>query len=181
MTVQLYEKINTEILLSIAKEMIVAAKTAPKGRGIDNLAYAIVDGKDIETLSQKMDEIGQRKKSPSYLRDAKNILSAPVIVLIGTKISSLGLKDACQLCGYENCSDREKQRPVTPCIFNSHDLGIAVGSAVSVAMDHRVDNRIMYSIGQAVKELKWMDENVKIIMGIPLSATEKNVFFDRKV
>ncbi len=55
-----------------------------------------------------------------------------------------------------------------------------MGSAVSIAMDNRIDNRIMYTIGIAVKELELMGKETKIIYGIPLSATSKNPFFDRK-
>ncbi|MFA5783030.1 MAG: ferredoxin domain-containing protein, partial [Bacteroidales bacterium] len=48
------------------------------------------------------------------------------------------------------------------------------------AMDHRVDNRIMYSVGLAVTEMELLGKDVKIVYGIPLSATSKNPFFDRK-
>lgn len=65
------------------------------------------------------------------------------------------------------------------CSFNSGDLGIAVGSAVSVATDHRVDNRIMYSAGKAALELGLLGDGVAIAFGVPLSATGKNPFFDR--
>ncbi|MCK4639266.1 MAG: ferredoxin domain-containing protein, partial [Bacteroidales bacterium] len=46
--------------------------------------------------------------------------------------------------------------------------------------DNRVDNRIMYTAGQAVIELGLLGEDVKIVYVIPLSATSKNPFFDRK-
>ena len=65
-------------------------------------------------------------------------------------------------------------------MFNTNDLGIAIGSAVSIAADDRIDCRVMFTVGKAVTELKLMDEKVKIIFGIPLSATSKNPFFDRK-
>ncbi len=179
MALHFFEEIKKNTLLAIAQQMLIAAKTAPKARGMDNLSYAIIDGKEIELIAQKMIEIGKKKNGPGFIRDAENIMAANVIVLIGTKIKSIGLNERCQLCSFDNCSEREKH-PGIPCIYNTGDLGIAVGSAVNVAMDHKVDNRIMYSIGQAVKELKWMDDDVKIIFGIPLSATEKNIFFDRK-
>ena len=67
-----------------------------------------------------------------------------------------------------------------PCTFNTGDLGIAIGSAVSVAMDHRVDNRIMYTVGQAAMELRLLGDDVPVIYGIPLSISSKNPFFDRK-
>ncbi len=55
-----------------------------------------------------------------------------------------------------------------------------MGSAVSVAADNRVDNRIMYTAGQAIMKMKILGEDVKIAYGIPLSISGKNPFFDRK-
>ena len=114
----------------------------------------------------------------SFLRDGENILKADGMFIIGTKIQSLGLR-SCNLCGFKNCEEKD-QHPTFPCIFNTGDLGIAMGSAVSIAMDARVDNRIMYSVGQAVVEMKLLGDDVKIAFGIPLSVSAKNPFFDRK-
>jgi len=82
------------------------------------------------------------------------------------------------MCGFANCAEKNKHSTV-PCVFNTGDLGIALGSAVSIAMDNRIDNRIMYTVGQAVKELDIFPENVSIIYAIPLKASSKNIFFDR--
>ena len=65
------------------------------------------------------------------------------------------------------------------CSFNSGDLGIAVGSAVAMASDFRIDNRIMYTAGKAAIELRMLGDEVKIAYGIPLAAMGKNPFFDR--
>jgi uncharacterized ferredoxin-like protein len=85
----------------------------------------------------------------------------------------------CGRCGFKDCDEKDKH-PGFPCTFNSGDLGIAIDSAVSVAMDHRVDNRVMYTIGQAALEMKILGEEVKIAFGIPLSVSAKNPFFDRE-
>ena len=42
-----------------------------------------------------------------------------------------------------------------------------------------IDNRVMYTTGQAVMEMKFMGEEVKIAFGFPLSVSAKNPFFDR--
>lgn len=172
------ENLVCQALYNIAQRMLLAAKTAPKGRAKDNLEMSIADNVTIELISNKMRELGEKRKIDFFIRDAENILQAPYMVLIGTKISPIGL-DKCSLCGFRSCKEKEK-RPKVPCAFNTGDLGIAIGSAVSVAMDARVDNRIMFSVGQAVKELNIMGDDVQIIYGIPLSATAKNPFFDRK-
>ena len=65
------------------------------------------------------------------------------------------------------------------CIFKLLDLGIALGSAVKTASILNIDNRIMYRIGVAAKRLNMLPE-ASIIMGIPLSAKGKSIYFDRK-
>jgi uncharacterized ferredoxin-like protein len=60
-----------------------------------------------------------------------------------------------------------------------NDLGIAIGSAVAVAADRRVDTRIMYSIGYAMLHFGMLPGDVVVAHGIPLSASSKNPFFDR--
>jgi len=52
-----------------------------------------------------------------------------------------------------------------------------MGSAVKMASDLNADNRIMYSVGVAAKTLEVIDADV--IVGIPISAEGKNIFFDR--
>jgi uncharacterized ferredoxin-like protein len=59
------------------------------------------------------------------------------------------------------------------------DLGIAVGSAVSVAADHRIDNRVMFSVGRAALKLGLLPDDVVNCYGIPLSISSKSIFFDR--
>lgn len=166
-------------LEATAEHMIMAAKTAPKGRGADNLVYTIVkNDRGIKKIAARMKEIGEQYGQGAFVINAASILSCSVIVLLGTRIKSLGLKK-CGYCGFENCAEKDRH-PDIPCAFNSGDLGIAVGSAVTVAMDRRVDNRIMYTIGLAVLELGLLPPEVKIVYGIPLSAASKNIFFDRK-
>jgi uncharacterized ferredoxin-like protein len=57
-------------------------------------------------------------------------------------------------------------------------LGIALGSAVKLASELNVDNRIFYTVGAAAKKLNLLDSD--IIIGIPLSVTGKNIYFDRQ-
>ncbi len=172
-------EINRQALIEIAKKMMIAARTAPKARGTDNLEILMLTGNHIKTLAKKMEETGKREDNHIFLRDSKNVHdSADVVVLIGTHFKSVGLK-LCGFCGFDNCEQKDKH-PDMPCAYNTGDLGIAIGSAVSMAADYRVDNRIMYTIGYAAREMKILNSDVKIIYGIPLSATSKNPFFDRK-
>ena len=57
------------------------------------------------------------------------------------------------------------------------DLGIALGSAVKIASDLNVDNRIMRTVGAAAMRRGILDANE--VQGIPISVKGKNIFFDR--
>ena len=171
------EQIRFAAIKKVAEQMLIAARTAPKGRGLDSLVYAYIEGDEIKRLADKMQEISIRESFEPFSRDAGNLLASPLVVLIGTKIQSRGLK-ICGLCGFADCAEKNKH-PSIPCIFNTSDLGIAIGSAVSIAMDNRVDNRVMYTAGFAALELGLFPSEVKIAYGIPLSVSAKNIFFDR--
>ena len=172
------QEINAKALKQIAEQMLIAARTAPKACGLDNLELVMIEGKELELVKDKMREIGKRENKEFLIRDAGCIEYSPVAVIIGTKIKSIGLQDVCGYCGYKNCNEKDKH-PEHPCVYNTNDLGIATGSAVGVAMDNRADNRVMFSIGKAALELGLLDKDVKIAIGIPLSATAKSPFFDR--
>ena len=173
------EDIREGQVAEVAEKMLIAARTAPKGRGKDDTVIAMVKQDGIREISNKMKEMVARDNlQPFFVRDADNILASPAMLLLGSKISAMGVQP-CGMCGFKNCEEKNKH-PNHPCAFNTGDLGIAIGSAVSVAMDHRVDNRIMYTVGQAVLEMGILGKDVKIAYGIPLSASSKNPFFDRK-
>jgi len=168
---------ETEGVLHVANLMCVAARTAPKARGIDNIVSIVLTDKEKESLARKMEEFGKSTERPdTFARDANSVRQAQAVVLIGTKIGPVGLN--CGFCGFENCQKCEEA--LARCAHNSGDLGIALGSAVSVASNHRVDNRVMYTVGWTTVQGKVLGEGVKISLGIPLSASGKNIFFDRK-
>lgn len=178
------KKGEREAILEVAKLMMVSARTAPKTSGIDDLLTLILYGEEKNAIADKMDEIGEKRKIEGFKRDAKNVRDSEAVVLIGVRgKKSIGFD--CGSCGYKNCTEFEHVKkkagkdfagPI--CIFKALDLGIALGSAVKTASMLNVDNRIMYRIGTAALKLKLLSE-ATVIMGIPLSAKGKNIYFDR--
>ena len=163
-----------EQVLSIARQMMVAARTAPKGKGIDIIEVGLVTDEDIRRLSDHMIAMSQENGMKFFLRDADNILSAECIVLIGTHEQAQGLN--CAHCGFATCGERPEG---VPCAINSVDVGIAIGSACATAADHRVDTRVMFSAGLAAQSLNLLD-GCRQVYAIPVSASSKNPLFDRK-
>ncbi len=174
------KQMEESALLATAAAMCAAARTAPKGKGIDTIETLVLTGEEKDALADKMDEIARREfgGDPNcwYFRDASNLRTADAVVLIGVRPSHRKIP-FCSFCGFENCD--ACQNAGGNCFFAGIDLGIAIGSAVAVAADARVDNRIMFSIGKAAAEMGYVEGDV-LWNGIPLSISGKSPFFDRK-
>lgn len=183
------ERAERDALTTAATLLAASARTAPKARGVDAVKTLILDGNELEQLASAMERKAEEK--PAYLesafkRDAKNVRTSSCVLLIGVKGApkKIGRPLDCGACGYKSCRlmsiakrrTRDFQGPV--CMFQALDLGIALGSAVKLAAQFSIDNRIMYTIGVAAKASGLMDSDV--IIGIPLSATGKNFYFDRQ-
>ena len=156
-------EIRHQQVIEAAKQMMTAARTAPKAKGCD-----------INTLSNALKQMGEELQRPGMIRDAGNILGAEAVVLIGSRELAMGLN--CAYCGYPTCDARAEG---VPCAMNTIDVGIAVGSACATAADLRLDTRVMYSVGYAALKLGWLP-GCNYVIGIPVSAGSKNPFFDRK-
>lgn len=153
-------------VLEVAKLMAIAAKTAPKARGIDNIKILILSEKEeLEKLAKSMEELAE-KYGGFFKRDANNVRNSDAVVLMGATIVDLGIKTP---------EDYIANINLVMALLN---LGIALGSAVKTAGIHNVDNRIMYTIGYAAQKKGFMKAD--IVIGIPLATKGKNIFFDRK-
>lgn len=98
--IQNEREIRHEHVLEAVRQMMTAARTAPKGKGIDIIEIAMVTGEDIQRLSDEMLKLAAETGFKFILRDADNILSAEAIVILGTRQQVQGLN--CAHCGFEN-------------------------------------------------------------------------------
>ncbi len=171
-------------ILEATRLMLISARTAPKSGGVDDVLTAIVYGKEKRDLVAEMKRIAEQRNSHGFRRDAENVEDSEAVMLFGVRgRKSLGLD--CGACGYASCQKFEKEENKVEqdftgptCLFKTLDLGIALGSAAKTASILNVDNRIMYRVGVAARRLDLLPE-ADIIMGAPLSATGKNIYFDR--
>lgn len=74
-----------EQVLQVAQQMMTAARTAPKGKGVDIIEVAMVTESNIRILSDTMKQMYEDNGFKFFLRDADNILQAECVVLIGTR------------------------------------------------------------------------------------------------
>jgi uncharacterized ferredoxin-like protein len=175
-----------EGVLETANLMVVAARTAPKSGGVDDVFTAVVVGPEIGFLADDMEKMGAERNVKEWTQQAPEVRNSDAVVLIGVRGTKRYVTN-CGACGYGSCKEFEKAEKKLrqdfegpTCIFKALDLGVAVCSAAKLASVFNVDNRIFYRIGAAAKRLHYMPE-ASIIMGIALSAKGKNPYFDRKV
>jgi uncharacterized ferredoxin-like protein len=192
--------IDQEGVEIVAKLMAVAARTAPKTGGADWIQTSVVTEKEKSRIVAKMLEVADAKaellsKTDSkgaeaaqldWRSDAKTIEQSNALMLVGVQGRKVP-KINCGGCGFSTCADMAKQKPLSIeekdfpgpfCMFRVMDLSIAVASAVKIAMDLNVDNRMMQKVGVAALKLGML-KPCDLILGIPMSATGKNIFFDR--
>ena len=172
-------------VIEVGRLMVVSARTAPKSGGQDDIVVSLVYEEEKDRLAVEMEKLAE-ERGEKWVRDASNVKDSDAVVLIGVRgTKSMGL--SCGACGYPTCeafNEAEKKLggdfrgPL--CHFKVLDLGIALSSAVKTASLLNVDNRIMYRVGAAAMRLKMLPE-ADVIMGIPLSARGKNLYFDRKI
>jgi len=178
-----------EAILTAARLIMAAITTSPKARGVSSVSSALIQGEEKERLARSMEEHLLRKKAKLefFRRDAQNIRRSAAVLLIGVKGTmpkKPELPFNCGVCGYSTCAEliRAEKKPgedfIGPlCAFQVMDLGIALGVAAKVAGELGIDNRLMYTAGAAARTLGFLEADM--IIALPLSVSEKNIFFDR--
>jgi len=178
------EEGERQAIFDAARFMQVAARTAPKAYGINDIFTLIVYGEEKNAIAKVMEEIAEERKIDLFKRDAKNVRDSEAVFLIGVKgDKSTGLN--CGACGYKDCKEFDGMEKRSghdfkgpTCIFKAINFGIAIGSAVKIASILNIDNRVMYRVGTAAMKMNLIPD-ATIILGIPLSARGKNIYFDR--
>ncbi len=186
-----------EAVREAAKIIGISIRTAPKSAGADDILYKILSD------TQKLAVVSELKKTASLLikensderikkaveldwhSDTDAIDRSDCVIVIGVRGKKpLGFN--CGGCGFRGCQEFLAAKPPQTifmpgpfCSFKLLDLGIALSSAAKSASNLNIDNRIMYRAGLAAYRLGLL-EDCNPIIGLPLSASGKNIFFDRK-
>ncbi|WP_027365480.1 ferredoxin domain-containing protein [Desulfotruncus alcoholivorax] len=167
-------------LALVAELMAVAAKTAPKCLGQDYLDIKIVSGNQLNLLADEMEKYGKENGKVNFERDAANVRNSVAVVFVALKENQpLGLN--CGACGASKCAElKSGEGPefVGPlCAWRVMDVGIAIGSAAKTAGLLNVDNRVMYRPAVVARKIGLVQGD--FVCAIPISATSKNIYFDR--
>lgn len=172
-------------LLRAAELMMVSCRTAPKSGGVDDVETVVISGDEKDKIAAEMEKMGDQRNIEGFKRDADSVKRSAAVLLVGVNgRKSFGL--SCGACGYSTCQEFDAAAGSSgldydgpTCIFKALDLGTALGSAAKTASDLNVDNRIMFRAGTAARRLGYLAKS-NVVMGIPVSASGKNIYFDRK-
>ncbi len=94
-----------EAVIQVARLMLVAARTAPKAKGVDSIEATIATGDDLSRLAEKMRELSRERGYSFYERDAGSVEASDCVVVIGARAQeALGMD--CGMCGYPSCAER---------------------------------------------------------------------------
>jgi uncharacterized ferredoxin-like protein len=173
--------LDQKVMSVVAGLMELAARTAPKAGGQDYIETKVLEGEEVARLADAMVAFGERSGKKNFDRDGANVRHSAAVLLVSVNNAHpMGLD--CGACGYRSCaelpamlSDAEFAGPV--CAWRVIDLGVALGSAAKTAGILNADNRIMYRIGVVARREQMIDG--EIVVGIPISATGKSIYFDR--
>ncbi len=184
------KEVEKSAVTMAAALMAASARTAPKGRAVDSTTSLVLMDDDLEKLALAMERKAAEKPdylSSVYKRDANNVRNSGCVLLLGVTGEPKKIEQPldCGACGFASCEHLSKARKkaktkdfVGPvCIFQAMDLGIALCSSAKLAAELGIDNRMMYTVGAAAQSLKLLKSD--ILIGIPLSVTGKNPYFDR--
>ena len=190
MTIITSSQAEQEAIVTVAKLIMAGVATAPKTRGLSAVTSILIQGEEKEKLAKAMEEHGARKafNADIFTRDAQSIRHSAAILLIGVKGTMPKRPEKpfnCGSCGYPTCGEfirtkkgkRGEDFTGPICSFQAVDLGIAIGVAAKMAAELNIDNRLMYTAGAGAMDLGLLDADM--IIGLPLSVSQKNIFFDR--
>lgn len=169
-----------DTMLMVANLMALSATTAPKTLGQDYVRAKVISGGELAALADAMESYGKEKGLVNFDRDAENIRrSDAMLFLYLHQAEPAGLN--CGACGHDRCptgpsGGGEDAAPFC-CAWRMLDLGIALGSAAKTAGLLNADNRIMGRPGTVAKHTGMVPG--EMVIGIPISATSKNIYFDR--
>ena len=189
--------IEKSAVIEAAKIIGISIRTAPKSAGADYILYKILSDTQKSALVSELkktsslliqennDERIKKATELDWHSDTDAMDRSDCVIVIGVRGKKpLGFN--CGGCGFKGCQEFLAARPPQTifmpgpfCMFKLLDLGIALASAAKTASSLNIDNRIMYRAGLAAYSLGLL-EDCNPVIGLPLSASGKNIFFDRK-
>ena len=176
----------------IAARLILASgTTAPRVGGVGECSVHILDDPcDIEDLCQKMEEMGDIKKSWRFFkRDAAMLRDADAVLLTTSLRSLTDPSDInCNMCGKMVCEYQREEEKLPAdqdvaftgclCIFRANNIAYAIDGMIQGARNLLVDYGVYWSAGAAAMRMNILPRNTGFALAMGISITEKSPFRD---
>ncbi len=190
-SIKQYETHRKESVKYASRLMLASGTTSPRVGGVGECTIHIVEDEcDIEELCQKMEEMGDVKKSWEFFRREAEMLRDADAVMIATSLRSV--EDPadinCNMCGKLVCEylKEEEKLPDDPdvafkgplCIFRANNIAYAVDGMVSQARNLGIDYGVYWSAGAAAMRMKKVPRATGFALAVAISITEKSPFRD---
>ncbi len=186
-----FETDRTEAARIAARLILASGTTAPRVGGVGECSIHILDDPcDIEDLCQKMEEMGDVKKSWNFFkRDAAMLRDADAVLLTTSLRSLTDPSDInCNMCGRMVCEylREEEKLPADPdvaytgclCIFRANNIGYAIDGLIQGARNLLVDYGVYWSAGAAAMRMGILPRDTGFALAMGISITEKSPFRD---
>jgi uncharacterized ferredoxin-like protein len=181
-----------EHLLSVAKSIVLAINKAPQITGKTAIEAEILWGDDLVPIIEVLEPLAPVVRYLQWdyetIRRCYEKGESPVIIGIGGKANRSNLGWNCGACGFDTCAEfnaysKDKggggQLGGPSCNWKILDYAIACDWACAAAWQHKVDNRIMGSVGFALQALNYLP-NSDIKMGLVLGPPRDLVYYSRE-
>ena len=179
-------------LLEVTKACAVAASKAPQLTGRLELKMEILTNEDLEPMIDVLETLG--KTSAFQLHDAMAFRTyakagtLPPVLLLGADLIEPVLWN-CGACGFPTCGKflkyTQKNKGVgigaygPSCLWKVIDFGVAADYACACAAMHRVEARLLFSLGAVSMFLNRL-EGCSFVLGLPVGPIGVNRWFDRQ-
>ena len=186
-----YEDDRREAAYMAARLILAGGTTAPRVGGVGECSFHILDDPcDIEDLCQKMEEMGEIKKSWSFFkRDAAMLRDADAVLLTTSLRSLYDPSDInCNMCGKLVCEYlREEEKLAADddvaytgclCIFRANNIGYALDGMIAQAKNLLIDYGVYWSAGAAAMRMNLLPKATGFALALAISITEKSPFRD---
>lgn len=186
-----FETDRIEAARIAARLILASGTTAPRVGGVGECSIHILDDPcDIEDLCQKMEEMGDIKKSWNFFKRDAAMLRDSDAVLLTTSLRSLTDPSDinCNMCGRMVCEylREEEKLPADPdvaytgclCIFRANNIGYAIDGMIQGARNLLVDYGVYWSAGAAAMRMNILPRDTGFALAMGISITEKSPFRD---
>lgn len=179
-------------VVEVAKSIVLAINKAPTITGKTAIEAEIIWGDDLVPIIEVLEPVAQAVRYVKWdyetIKRCQDKGEGPVVIAIGAKADRSNLAWNCGACGMATCKEFNAyakdlggggQLGGPSCNWKILDYAIACDWACAAAWQHKVDNRIMGSLGFALQALNYLP-GCSVKLGVALGPPRDMVYFSRE-